>query len=564
MTHSVHVDRSGSVSTGSVSGSAGLVAGYGGPDSGPVGSVSGSAGLVLGHGGSGVGPVASVSGSAGLVAGYGGLDSGSPGWMSSSGASSSGGSGSSGAVAGRATSGGCAANVRAIALSAGAVRDHPVGWVPFWMLVLVLALMLMGILAGEVSAQERDRLMDRIVAVVGEDVITERELASRVELTRQQLAQRGAAPPGRNVLIRQVLERMVLERIQLQEAKRVGITIDEATLNRAMEDIARENNLNLLQLRSALLAEGVDYGAFREQIRDELTIAQLRRRQVDSRLRVSEQEIDDLIAAESGAIDRGVRYRLAQILVALPQGADAATIGTARAKAEELLARARAGEDFAQLALQYSEAPDALEGGDLGWRDAGEIPTVFARAVILLRPGELSPILRSPSGFHVLKLLERAGTQIEAVVQIRARHILISPSRVITDEEALRQATQLYRRIQEGASFEDLARIHSNDAGSANRGGELGWLSQGETVPEFEAALMRLPIGQLSEPLQTQFGWHLIEVQERRRVDTSRELLRARAREVLQNRKREEESELWLRRLRDEAFVEYRIPGLVP
>lgn len=431
--------------------------------------------------------------------------------------------------------------------------------------IVVGLVFLLATTSGTVAlAQDRDRLVDRIFAVVGEDVITERELAIRVELTEQQLAQRGALPPSRNVLIRQVMERLVLERIQLQEARRVGITIDESTLNRAMEDIARENNLTLFQLRNALVAEGVDFGAFREQIRDELTIAQLRRRQVDSRLRVSDQEIDDLIAAESGAIDRGVRYRMAQILVALPQGADAATIAAARTRAEGLLARARAGEDFAQLALQYSEGPEALEGGDLGWRDAGEIPTVFARAVILLRPGELSPILRSPSGFHVLQLLDREGAQIGAVEQIRARHILVSTSQVVSEQEALRQAEQLYRRLEAGAVFADLARIHSNDAGSASRGGELGWLSPGETVPEFESALARLPVGQLSQPIRTQFGWHLIEVLERREVDTSRELLRARAREVLQNRKREEETELWLRRLRDEAFVEYRIEGLRP
>ena len=413
-----------------------------------------------------------------------------------------------------------------------------------------------------VHGQERDRFMDRIIAVVGEDVITQRELVSRIELTEQQLAQRGARAPSRDVLVRQVMERMVVERVQLQEAQRVGINIDEITLNRTMESIAAENNLTLLQLRNALAAEGVDFAAFRQQIRDELTIAQLRRRQVDNRLRVSEQEIDDLIAAESGAIDRDVRYQLSHILIALPQGADSSTIATAQKKAEELRARARSGEDFSSLAINHSDAPDALDGGDMGWRGAADLPTLFARNVILMRPGEVSQVLRSPSGFHIVKLIDREAGAEQKVSQTRARHILISPDRIRTDEEALDQARSLHSRIRQGASFGDLARAHSDDAGSAARGGELGWLSPGETVPAFDEAMRSLAVGELSAPVQSPFGWHIIEVLERREMDASRELLRARAQEILQNRKREEETELWLRRLRDEAFVEYRVEGL--
>lgn len=414
---------------------------------------------------------------------------------------------------------------------------------------------------GTAHAQERDRFMDRIVAVVGEDVITQRELVSRINLTEQQLAQRGARAPSRDVLVRQVMERMVVERIQLQEARRVGVNIDEITLNRTMENIAAENNLTLLQLRNALAAEGVDFEGFRRQIRDELTIAQLRRRQVDSRLRVGEQEIDDLIAAESGAIDRDIRYHLAHILVALPQGADSATIAAARKKADELRERARAGEDFSSLAINHSDAPDALEGGDLGWRGAADIPTLFARNVILMGPGEIGQVLRSPNGFHIVKLIDREAGEALKVTQTRARHILISPDQIRTEQEAEAQARALYNRIREGAPFADLARAHSTDAGSAARGGELGWVTPGETVPPFEEAMNALAVGQISRPVQSQFGWHIIEVLERREVDASRDLLRARAQEILQNRKREEETELWLRRLRDEAFVEYRIEG---
>ncbi|MFO8152319.1 peptidylprolyl isomerase [Thioalkalivibrio sp.] len=430
------------------------------------------------------------------------------------------------------------------------------------MIALFLALWLLAAGGAQAQFQEEDRLLDRIIAVVGDDVITERELVERMNLAAQELAQRGVRPPSQAALARQVMERLIVERVQLQEARRVGISIDEITLNRTMEDIAAENDLTLLELRNALAAEGMEFTAFRQQIRDELTIAQLRRRQVENRLRVGEQEIDDLIAAESGAIDRDVRYRLSHILVALPQGADSSTIAEAREKAEELRARARADEDFAGLAISHSDAPDALEGGDMGWRGAADIPTLYARKAILMRPGEVSQVLRSPNGFHIVKLVDReAGSGLQ-VSQTRARHILVSPDEIRSERDAEAQARSLYNRIREGAPFAELARAHSDDSGSAAQGGELGWLSPGETVPAFEDAMNELAVGEMSAPIQSQFGWHIIEVLERRETDATRDLLRARAQEVLQNRKLEEETELWLRRLRDEAFVEYRVEGL--
>ncbi|WP_038053457.1 peptidylprolyl isomerase [Thioalkalivibrio sp. ALJ1] len=408
---------------------------------------------------------------------------------------------------------------------------------------------------------EGDRFTDRILAVVGDDVITQRELVERMNLVAQQMIERGNRPPDQDTLARQVMERLIVERVQLQEADRVGINIDEMTLNRAMENIARENRMNLPQLRQALMQDGVDFNAFREQIRHELTVNQLQRRQVDQRIRVSDQEIADLIASESGAIDRGVRYRIAQIMVALPQGADARQIAEAREKATAIRERVREGEDFATVAISESEGPQALEGGDLGWRSAGEIPTVFAREAVLMRTGEVSDVLRSPSGFHIMKLLDREGGDQTRVQQTRVRHILISPDQVRSEQDAQRQAQSLYNRIREGASFEDLARANSDDPGSAAQGGALGWVSPGELVPGFEEAMDALEPGVVSEPVESQFGWHIIEVLERREVDTSREQIRARAREILQNRKRDEELELWLRRLRDEAYVEYRVDG---
>lgn len=409
---------------------------------------------------------------------------------------------------------------------------------------------------------EDDQLIDRILAVVENDVVTQRELVERMNLVAQQMAERGTRLPDRDTLARQVLERLIVERVQLQEAERVGISIDEMTLNRTMENIARENRMTLPQLRQALLQDGVDFNAFREQIRHQLTIKQLERRQVDQRVRVSDQEIADLIASESGAIDRNVRYRIAQITVALPQGADADEIANAREKAAELRRRVREGEDFETVAIAESDGPHALEGGDLGWRAAGEIPTFLAREAVLMRTGEISEVLRSPSGFHIMKLLDREGGDQTRVQQTRVRHILISPDEVRSPREARRQAQSLYNRIREGANFDELARANSDDPGSAAQGGDLGWVGSGELVPAFEQAMEAMAPGEISEPVQSQFGWHIIEVLERREVDTSRERVRARAREILQNRKREEELELWLRRLRDEAYVEYRADGL--
>ena len=416
--------------------------------------------------------------------------------------------------------------------------------------------------APAITPPEEDQFTDRILAIVEEDVITQRELVERMNLVAQQMSEQGQQPPDQNTLARQVMEQLVTERVQLQEARRIGINIDEMTLNRAMESIARENRLTLPQLRQALMQDGVDFEAFREQIRTELTINQLRSRQVDRQVRVSDQEIDDLIASESGAIDRDVRYRLSHILVAVPQDASSSEIREAREKAEELRRRVREGEDFAVVATEASDGPAAMEGGDLGWREPAELPALLARQAILMRSGAVSDVLRSPQGFHIIRLEDREGGDQTTVQQTEVRHILISPDQVRSEEEAERQIRSLYNRLQEGDDFGDLARCNSDDPGSAAQGGRLGWISPGELVPGFEQAMNQLPPGEISEPVQSEFGWHIIEVLDRREVDTTREQIRARAREVLQNRKREDEMELWLRRLREGAYVEYRVDEL--
>ncbi|WP_018946253.1 peptidylprolyl isomerase [Thioalkalivibrio sp. AKL17] len=418
--------------------------------------------------------------------------------------------------------------------------------------------------APAITPPEEDQFTDRILAIVEEDVITQRELVERMNLVAQQMAEQGQRPPGQDALARQVMEQLVTERVQLQEARRIGISIDEMTLNRTMEQIARENRMTLPQLRRALMQDGVDFEAFREQIRTELTINQLRSRQVDNRVRVSDQEIEDLIASESGAIDRDVRYRISHILVAVPQGAGSDEIREAREKAAELRSRVREGEEFARVAMEASDGPQALQGGDLGWRSPGELSTVLAREAILMRTGAVSDVLRSPQGFHIIRLEDREGGDQTLVEQTEVRHILKSPDEVRSEEEAERQIRALHNRLQEGEDFGDLARGNSDDPGSAAQGGRLGWISPGELVPGFEQAMNRLEPGEVSEPVQSEFGWHIIEVLDRREVDTTREQIRARAREVLQNRKRQDEMELWLRRLREGAYVEYRVDGLEP
>lgn len=401
-------------------------------------------------------------------------------------------------------------------------------------------------------------LLDRIAALVNEDVITHSELEARLQQVARNLPD-GRQPPM-DVLRRQVLDRMIIERLQLQFAEQIGIRIDDGTLNRTMQEIARGNNLSLPAFREQLLAEGIDYDDFREQIRDEMTITRLRQRQVDSRVSVSDREIDDFIASQAGAVDRDVEYRLSHILVSVPEAASPEDIRQARERAEALRARiVEQGEDFEQVAIAESDGQNALQGGDLGWRPSGRLPSLFSRPVTLMEIGDVSELIRSPSGFHLIRLADRRGGQQSSVLRTHARHILIRPSAVLSSTEAREQLMSLKRRIEGGESFADLARANSQDPGSARQGGDLGWADPGQFVAEFEEVMNALEPGQISEPFQSPFGWHILEVIERRQHDNTREQLRARAREFIRDRKREEELEVWLRRMRDEAYVELRL-----
>lgn len=400
---------------------------------------------------------------------------------------------------------------------------------------------------------------DRIVAVVNDDVIVESELERTMRSVVSQLRERGTRLPPPPVLERQVLERLVLERLQLQLAERTGVAVEDSVLNEAVRSIAERNGLTVGQFREVLERDGFDFAAFREDIREKLTLEQLRRRQVDNRITVSDREIETFMATLARQSGVEGEYRLGHILVAVPEAAAPDQVEAARERAGEILADLEAGADFAETAVAASDGQQALEGGDLGWRPGTELPTLFADVVPRLERGELSEVLRSPSGFHIVKLLDvRYGDQ-HIVRQTHARHILVRPDELTSAAEARQRLRQLRERIQGGENFAELARAHSQDRGSAVRGGDLGWVSPGDVVPEFEEVMNGLPEGAVSRPFRSPFGWHIVQVLDRRDHDSTSEVQRARAREILRERKLDEEVEAWLRRLRDEAYIEYRL-----
>lgn len=431
--------------------------------------------------------------------------------------------------------------------------------------------------------------LDAIVAVVNDDVITRRELEAATAQIQRQLQQKKVPIPPRPVLENQVLERLILSQLELRAAERNGITVDDATLNAAIDNLARRNNMNLTQLRQTVEKDGLSFAQFRDDVRRELMAARLRQKVVDSQIQISDQDVDSLrtqiagqgapgggsdpgSSSDPGGGNRGQQqYHIAQILIPAPEGASPDQLATVKRQAEDVLARLRKGEDFRQLAASVSASQQALEGGDLGWRDAEQLPTIFANVVPKLRPGQFSELIRSPSGFHIVKLLDvrgggsstaRAESRVPAgtVNQTRARHILLKTSPDLSDDEARQKLEQLRQRIQSGEDFAALARAHSDDKGSGVRGGELGWVSPGMLVPEFEQELGELQANQISAPFKTQFGWHIVQVLDRRQGQASSETERARVREALFRRRSDEEWEQWLRRLRDEAYVEVRLP----
>jgi len=402
-------------------------------------------------------------------------------------------------------------------------------------------------------------LVDRIVAVVNSEVITQFELSERVTRVLHDLGGRGTPLPDRTELQKQVLERMIIERVQLQLARETGLQIDDLQLDATIGRIAENNRMSLAEFRRTLERDRIPFDKFREEVRNEIILTRLREREVDNKITVAESEIDNFIAQQKEGKTATAEYNLAHILVRVPEEARPEQLARQRARAEEAVKRLQAGADFAQVAATYSDASDALEGGNLGWRGQERLPEMFAEAVAQMRAGDISPIMRSPAGFHILKVNGQRGAGAAYMVeQNHVRHILIRVTEVVAEDEAKRKLVALRERIVNGADFGDLARLSSDD-GSATRGGDLGWIYPGDTVPEFERAVKELKPMEVSQPVRTQFGWHLLQVLERRTADASAERKRLEARKALRDRKSDEAFQEWLRQLRDRAWVEYRL-----
>ena len=424
---------------------------------------------------------------------------------------------------------------------------------------LLAGLLLLASLFAAVAATAAPQGIDRIVAVVNNTVITEYELQSRVNQALRQLASQQTPAPPRKALEKQLLERMITERALMQIAEDSNIRFEGAALDRAIARIAQQNNLSPEDFRKELTAEGTDFNAFREQIRTEMTIARLKEREVDNKVVVTDAEIDNYLANPAFDSNQQDEYNLAHILIVAPEGASPEKLAVLRAKAEKALAELKSGTNFNQVSAAYSDAQNALQGGSLGWRSEAQLPGLFALAMKNLKVGETSGVIQSPNGFHILLLRDKRGKNVQLVVkQTHARHILVKTNEVVSDEDARNRLLQLKERIEHGTDFAELAKLHSDDL-SANRGGDLGWLNLGDTVPEFERSMDALKPGEVSEPVHSPFGWHLIQLLERRDQDVTQDRKRLEARRALHERKAEEAFDDWVRQARDRAYVEYRL-----
>ena len=410
-----------------------------------------------------------------------------------------------------------------------------------------------------IDPQKQVAVIDWVVAVVNDDVITRSELDDRLRVVVRQLQKQGTPLPAPEVLETQILERMITDMLQAQYAKENGVRVDDAQLDLAITRIAQQNNFpSLAEFRTRLGKDGVDFKKFREEIRSEIISTRLREREVESKLVISDSEVDSYLVNRAKMTGPEQEVHLAHILVVIPEQASAEKIQAARDKAEQALSQLKDGADFAQVAAGYSDGKDALKGGDLGWRPSDRLPPLFVEELQKLQPGQVTAVLRSPNGFHILKLVERrSGNAPVVITQTHARHILIKTSEIVSESEAKKRLMEIKARIEAGADFAEQARRFSQD-GSAQQGGDLDWLSPGQIVPEFEEAMNSLQPGKI-DMVQTQFGWHLIQVLERRSTDISEQQQRQQARIAIGTFKSDEQYQDWLRQLRDRAFIEYRL-----
>ncbi len=418
--------------------------------------------------------------------------------------------------------------------------------------------------AAAATPRPAPKTIDRIVAVVNDEVVTANELRARSRIAEVQLRRQKIQPPSADVLERQVLERMIVDRAQLQLARETGVRVDDATVNATLGRIAESNGLTVQALRQRLEADGVSFTQFRDDIRQDIILNRLREREVDSRIQISDSELENFIAAQSGVSADSEEINIAQILLRVPENSPSDRVDATRARAEELAAQLKGGADFARVAASFSNAPEALQGGELGWRNTDRLPTLFIDSIKGLKAGDVTPVIRSPNGFHILKVLgRRSGVDSKLatgpVQQTHARHILLRVSELMSEPEVKRRLDEMKQRIEAGQiEFGTLARLHSLDP-SGSRGGDLGWLYPGDTVPEFEKSMNALKLNEISLPVQSPFGWHLIQVLERRTEQASSDRGKQQARQALRDRKADEAYQDWMRQLRDKTYVEYRL-----
>ena len=418
--------------------------------------------------------------------------------------------------------------------------------------VLLLAL----VMAATASAERKP--LDSVIAIVDDEVILQSQLDARVRTVVSRLSAQGTRLPPRDVLENRVLEQLVTDTIQLQRAEQMGMRISDNELNDTMQNIAARNNMTLSQFEAQLKQEGLTYREAREQIRREMLISRVQQRSVDNRVRVTPREVENFIAASAGDTHTGVEYKLAHILVAVDDFNDIEEVEAAKNKAERLRNDILAGRDFQEVAVAESDASNALEGGVMGWRPENQLPSLVEDVAPELAVGEPSRVLRSGSGFHIVTVLDRRGGDQTMVEQSRVRHILIRPTETVSDTRAEQRINELYDQLQAGADFAELAREYSDDPVSGSDGGNLGWVSRGQMVPAFETAMLEANVGELKGPFRSRFGWHILQVEERRQKDIGGELKEAEARQALYRRKYEVELQNWLREIRDEAYVEFK------
>jgi len=426
-------------------------------------------------------------------------------------------------------------------------------------------LLLIVLMPAHITAQEMEfipavKAIDHIVAVVNEDVITRQELDEAIKTAVSRLQLQGVQLPDQHTLQNQVLESIVTKRIQLQHAKEVGLSISESEIDETIHRIAEENNLSLQEFFSALENDGISFNKFREEIREEMIMARLKEREIKNQVNVTEGEVDNFLRTQETSAVGNDEYRLAHILILVSENMDASQIQQRSQRADMALAKLKEGVDFAQVAAEFSDAADATKGGIIDWRPITQMGPTFAELLAPLQPGDLTSIVQSPSGFHIFKLLGKRAQEVPTVIidQTHARHILVKINELTSESDARLKIIQLKERLDKGENFEEIARLYSEDT-SATSGGDLGWLSPGDTVPAFEQTMNTLLPGQISEPVQSQFGWHLIQVLERRSQDISLDRRRQTARQAIRTRKADVVIQEWLRQLRDQAYIELRL-----